>query len=465
VKFSNLFNKEIKGLLTRQVIVSMIVTMFLFIMLGQILGGAMSGISESAMGSKISIANLDGSAFTADILARMEDDGSSLNMVTLPENINPESYAAELENLGIKSLIIIPEGFGDSVINDGENGEITVVSEMSVGGMFTNLDSLSAADAVDTINTASKDEILLKKYGVSDEILAKLEAGAATVDYTTLDGKIAKINPSALSMVMMFQMMIAPIAVFFLLTMASQMIMTAISTEKIDKTLETLLSTPVSRLSVLMSKMTAAVVAALLNVVTMGIGMIFYVGGIAGGVASGIMGSADLSAIEGQVSSADFSAVSDAVASVPQALAALGVTLSIPEYLLFGLQLILSLAIGLAAALLLGAMATDAKSQASLMLPVTMASMLPFFVTLFADVNAMPVMFKFIMYAIPFTNAYMAIPNLMSGNLLIFWVGAAYQAVFLAGTLYAAVKMFMSDKLFTASFGENTKKKSLFAKK
>ncbi|MDR0986362.1 MAG: ABC transporter permease [Ruminococcus sp.] len=464
MKFSNLFKKELSGLLTRQVIVSMIMTMVLFIFLGQIVGQAMNGVTDSIASSKLSIANLDDSAFTADILARMTEGGSTLNMVKLPESITPESYPAELEKLGIKSLIIIPEGFGNSVINDGKSGEITVITEMSIGGVFTSLDSLSTADAVNTINAASKDEILLKSYGVSEEVLKKLDAGASTVNYTTLDGKVAKINTASLSAVMMMQNMIAPIAVFFLLTMASQMIMTAISTEKIDKTLETLLSTPVSRLSVLMSKMAAAVVAAILNAITMGIGMVFYIGGIAGGAMNAAMSSSSIS--PEQVSSADLSALTEQVMSVPQALSALGITLSVGEYLLFGLQLILSLAIGLAAALLLGAMATDAKSQASLMLPVVMASMLPFFVTLMADVNTMPVMFKIIMYAIPFTNAYMAMPNLMSGNFLIFWVGAAYQALFLAGTLYAAVRMFMSDKLFTTTFGDTeNKKKSLFAKK
>ena len=41
---------------------------------------------------------------------------------------------------------------------------------------------------------------------------------------------------------------------------ASQMIISAISTEKIDKTLETLLSAPVSRIAVLSSKMLAATI-------------------------------------------------------------------------------------------------------------------------------------------------------------------------------------------------------------
>jgi ABC-2 type transport system permease protein len=444
----------------------MIMTMFIFILLGQVLGSAMNDATESATSGKVSIADLDGSAFTADIIKNMEADGYVLNIVKLPENITPAAYPDELSKLDIKSLIIIPAGFGDTVMNKGENGELTVVTEMSVGGVFTNLGSLGAVDAVNAINAAAKDEVLLKSYNVSEDVIRKLDAGAATVSYTTLNGKIAKIGASALSMVMMFQMMVAPIVVFFLLTMSSQMIMTAISTEKIDKTLETLLSTPVSRIAVLMSKMTAAVVAALLNTITMGIGMVFYVGGMMGGVAQGVMNSSEVTgALEQQSTSFDINAATDAIMSVPQALATLGVTMSLPDYLLLGLQLILSLAIGLTAALILGAMATDAKSQASLMLPITMATMLPFFITLFVNVNDMPIMLKFVMYAIPFTHSYMAAPNLMSGDYLLFWCGVLYQAVFLAAALFAAVRMFMSDKLFTTSIGETQNKKSLFAKK
>jgi ABC-2 type transport system permease protein len=184
-----------------------------------------------------------------------------------------------------------------------------------------------------------------------------------------------------------------------------------------------------------------------------------------GAMVSSAVGGADMSTITESMSQADLSAMTSAIMSIPEAMVTLGITLSAGEYLLFGLQLILSIAIGLAASLILGATVTDAKSQTSLMLPIIMASMLPFFITMFVNVNDMPVIFKFIMYAIPFTHAYMAVPNLIAGNMILFWCGVLYQAIFLGITLYGAVRMFMSDRLFTVSFGENQQKKGFFGKK
>jgi ABC-2 type transport system permease protein len=444
VKFSNLFKKEIAGLLTKQAIFSMIIVMVLFIFLGQVLGGAMDSATEGGGGS-VNIANLDNSAFTSDMLKRISGEGyAQITYREVPADIQPADYPAELEKLGVKNLIIIPKGYGESIINKHENGSIIFISQMNIGGMFTNIGGMSASDMVSAINSASRDIELLQIYGVSEADIARLAAGTATVDYSTLDGKVANVSAATLSMVLIMQMMIAPIVVFFLLMMASQMIMTAISTEKIDKTLETLLSTPVSRLSVLAAKMCAAVVAALLNAVTMGIGMFFYMGGMLGSISEDVTNAVTNTAVTDQVTGM--------VASVPEAMVALGLTLTIPQYLLFGLQLILSVAIGLGASLILGAMATDIKSLGTLMMPIMLLTMIPFFITLFADVNAMPTALKFIMYAIPFTNAYMAIPNLMIGNTAVFWAGMAYQLLFFAGTMFFAVRMFMSDRLFTSNF-------------
>jgi ABC-2 type transport system permease protein len=204
----------------------------------------------------------------------------------------------------------------------------------------------------------------------------------------------------------------------------------------------------------------------------MGIGMVFYIGGFAGGlvgtVTSQMSESGAAEQIENQIAGFDVTGGVNAVMSIPQAMATLGLTLSVSEYLLFGLQIILSLAIGLAASLILGAMATDTKSLGSLMMPVVMITMLPFFITMFVNVNEMTFVFKAIMYIIPFTHSYMAVPNLISGNNLLFWCGIIYQLLFLAGTLYAAIRMFMSDKLFTVNFGDTsnqTKRKSLFGMK
>ena len=258
--------------------------------------------------------------------------------------------------------------------------------------------------------------------------------------------------------------MIAPFAIFFLMLMASQMIMTAISTEKIDKTLETLLSTPVSRMSVLMAKMLAALVSALINAVVMIIGFAIYMISLVGGVASSIVESGALD----QATAAAAETIGSAdVMSVTQGLAELGFTISGLDILLFGLQLFLSIAIGLSLSLILGAMATDVKSVQTLTMPIMMAVMLPFFVTMFVDFGSMPTAFKAVMFVIPFTHSYNALTNLMTNDLAMFWGGFAYQIAFFAVCMFLAVRMFTSDKLFTMAFAtENkaAKQKKLFNK-
>lgn len=78
--------------------------------------------------------------------------------------------------------------------------------------------------------------------------------------------------------------MVVPIIMFVLIMFSAQMILSAISNEKIDKTLETLLSAPVSRLSVLASKMLAAGVVAALQVVVYMFGMSKMTGGLTEGM-------------------------------------------------------------------------------------------------------------------------------------------------------------------------------------
>ena len=232
--------------------------------------------------------------------------------------------------------------------------------------------------------------------------------------------------------------MIAPFVIFFLLLMASQMIMTAISTEKIDKTLETLLSAPVSRLSVLTAKMIAALIVALINAAVMMIGFVFYISGMTGGMTDEISSSMTTSASMG--TSVD----------IGQAMSDLGMMLSVSDYVVFGLQLFFTVAIGLSIALMLGAMATDVKSVQSLVMPIMILVMVPFFVTMFADISTMSVPFKVLLYAIPL-HSFTALTNMMNGNNTAVLGGLAYQIVFFIVCMFLAVRMFTTDKLFTVS--------------
>lgn len=450
MRFGNLLKKELGELITKQAIISMVFILAIFVFMGQIMGKAME---ESFDTSTITLCNRDNTEFTNLLLDAITADGStSINYV----DIQGDDYASELKRLDIKNAVIIPEGYADSVLKEQKPADIIFVGTVSTGGFSSTMSSISASDVISVIQNETTDEILLKTYGLSDEEVARVKEPTALVEYAVSGGKTAKISASRLQAVLMTQSMIAPFVIFFLLLMAAQMIMTAISTEKIDKTLETLLSTPVSRMTVLMAKMTAAVISALMNAVVMMIGFVCYMSGMMGNLTNEITDSVNSAA-----------AMGDTTVSVAQAMSELGLVLSPVSYILFGLQLFFTVAIGLAISLILGAMATDVKSVQTLTMPIMIAVMIPFFITMFLDYSEMSAGFKAVMFIIPFTHSYTALTNLMNGDMIMFWAGLAYQAVFFVVCMFLAVRMFTTDKLFTMSVSSGSSKKSsgLFAKK
>lgn len=431
MKFGNLLKKELSELITPQAIFSMLFTCVLLIVLGQVMGSAME---EGFNTSTVNICDLDNTEYTQDMLKNLESYGTTPDMV----DIQGDDYAAELDRLGINNAVIIPAGYTDSILKDNSPAELIYVSKLGTG-LAGSMKTISASDAVSAIQSAATNDILLKTYGLSEEEITKVRTPVQTVEFTVSNGKTAQISPDALTAVLMFQSMIAPFVVFFLLLMAAQMIMTAISTEKIDKTLETLLSAPVSRMSILTAKMLAAVIVALLNAAFMVVGFIFYIGGMTGGALESVSATADIAASAGTA------------LSVPEAMNALGLTIGAGGYLLFGVQLFLTVAIGLSISLILGAFAEDVKSVQTLVMPIMILVMIPFFLTLFLDMNTVSPVIKAITYIIPFSHTYLALNNLMAGNTALFFGGIAYQLIFFIVCMFIAVRIFTTDKIFTMS--------------
>lgn len=458
MKFGNLLKKELSELITKQAVISMVFVLVLFVFMGQIMGHSME---EGFDTSTLNICIKDDSAFTQNVIDRIKaDETTELNIV----DVRSDNYYDELERLDLKYVVIIPEGYGDSIVNEKKSGQLIFASKVSLG-FSAAMSSISSSDAVSTIVDCSADEAMESIYSLTADDVALITSPANTVEFSAANGKSVEISAAAVSSIVMMESMIAPFAIFFLLLLASQMIMTAISTEKIDKTLETLLSTPVSRMTVLTAKMVAAIISALLNAVFMIVGFGIYMVSIMGGAMSGATnGSANISDIAGMTNVPDTGALTD-VLSTADAISQLGFSLSGMDILLFGLQLFLTLAIGLSISLILGAAATDVKSVQTLVMPIMIAVMIPFFVTMFMDFGEMPVAAKVIMFLIPFTHSYIALTNLLSGDMIMYWGGLAYQIVFFAVCMFLAVRMFTSDKLFTMSFSSENKTNKKLLKK
>lgn len=434
MKFINLLKKELSELVNRQMIIGLVVTMAILMLVGNIMKSTISdAVSETYA---VSLCDRDDTEFTQSLIAALESSGAEVRLY----RSEGDNYSAILKENDINSLIIIPEGFTDTLLNDGLAPELISVSAMDSASAMANI-SNDNSGALSLIQSCLTNSIAMQS-GISEEQLALMDSPVSVSEETVVADRSAPISMNTIMNKVMMQNMILPIVVFVLIMMTSQMLISAISNEKIDKTLETLLSAPVSRTAVIGAKMLAAAVVALINAAVYMIGFSAFVSGATDSVTEEISSSV----------------ISEFV-SVESALAQLGLTLSPIDYLLIGIQLFLTIMICLSVSLILGAMANDTKSSQSMVMPILMLAMVPYLISMMADINSLPVIFKVIVYAIPFTHTFSAMPNLMFGNNLIFFGGLAYQAIVFVICMFFALRLFKSDKIFTISlnFGQKAK--------
>lgn len=434
MKFINLLKKELSELVNRQMIIGLAVTMAILMLVGNIMKSTISdAVSETYA---VSLCDRDDTEFTQSLIASLKSSGAEVRLY----KSEGDNYSAILKENDINSLIIIPEGFTDTLLNDGLAPELISVSAMDSASAMANI-SNDNSGALSLIQSCLTNSIAMQS-GINEEQLALMDSPVSVSEETVVADRSAPISMNTIMNKVMMQNMILPIVVFVLIMMTSQMLISAISNEKIDKTLETLLSAPVSRTAVIGAKMLAAAVVALINAAVYIIGFSAFVSGATDSVTEEISSSV----------------ISEFV-SVESALAQLGLTLSPIDYLLIGIQLFLTIMICLSVSLILGAMANDTKSSQSMVMPILMLAMVPYLISMMADINSLPVIFKVIVYAIPFTHTFSAMPNLMFGNNLIFFGGLAYQAIVFVICMFFALRLFKSDKIFTISlnFGQKAK--------
>ena len=221
------------------------------------------------------------------------------------------------------------------------------------------------------------------------------------------------------------QLYFFPIAMFFIVIMAAQMIMTSVASEKENKTLETLLSSPVDRWMLVISKLSAsALVAGALSGAYM-LGMRSFMSGITAQAPAG------------------------AAITAQSALAKLGLVIAPSGYLLIGLSVLFCILCALSIALILGVLSDSVKSIQATIMPLMMILMLSYILPMFIDISAASVPVRLLLYAIPFTHAFTAPQNVMlHNNTQVLW-GIVYQAGVFVVFVTLAGKLFSGESLLT----------------
>jgi ABC-2 type transport system permease protein len=207
-----------------------------------------------------------------------------------------------------------------------------------------------------------------------------------------------------------------------LLTYSMQIAATSVAMEKEEKTLETLLTLPMDRLAILMGKLSSSIIVAAVGALAYMLGYNYMLGSFTASIPAGT--NLDL--------------------------ASLGLVPSLLGYLLLGISLFASLLSALALAVIMSAFSEDVRSAQSLIGYIYPFIFIPSLALMYLDVNTLPFALRIILYAIPYTHPITTSKAVVMGDYLTPILGIVYVSAFTIIVMYAASRLFATEKILTA---------------
>jgi ABC-2 type transport system permease protein len=425
-KFFVLVKKEVKELLTIQMILPLIIMVIVFGFIGQIMSKETAKIAAP---QSILLLNQD----TQDSLDTISGILKQNNFtVSVFDKNDVSEVIKEARDKRIPVVMVIPENFSQG-LKDFQPQQLSMYKVVQDFSLMASARYNMVDQAVKTINNYFSDEWLKEKVGsIKPEIL---KTPIAVKEFVSIDDKVANVSFSAVMGFIQKQTTFIPIVLFLVIIMAAQMVAMTVANEKENKTFEILLSSPVSRKTIIFAKLVGAGIVALLFAATYMIGFRYYMQGMTGGALSG-------NEADGIVSS----------------LQTLGVVVTPMGYVLLGSSLFLGVLVALAIAIILGILADSVKSVQAVTTPLMVLILLPYLLVNFTDFGGLAPFAKWMIYAIPFSHPFLAVGNLMTQDYVSIGMGIAYQAVVFLFFVVLAAKIFSSDKILTLKLNFKRKK-------
>ena len=136
----------------------------------------------------------------------------------------------------------------------------------------------------------------------------------------------------------------------------------------------------------------------------------------------------------------------------------LGLYFSTSGYIILGLSIFLAILVALALAIILGVLAEDFRSAQNMIMPLMFMVMIPYFISLFADINTVSLPLKILILAIPFSHPFLVSQNLYLGNYGMIAAGLAYMLIVFFVLVVFAARIFSTDKILTMKLRFGKKK-------
>jgi len=419
--FKGLFNiivKEVKELVRDPKILlgMIIVPLIMFPLMGFAIQTSME-TAEKSMGSiSMAVMDLDKGSAAENLTNFLITQNVRIVKV---DDLNFVEAVNYVQQSNLTGLVVIPSGFSNN-ITEGLKAELDVYTVFRGGGIAESTSSSAISALLETFEEGLVLQKVGEKFPEKDPkiVLDPIEMSEKSI----IKGKSVNIPPGVLFSVMMLQSMGMPIGIMVLLIFAMQLAATSVASEKEEKTLETLLTLPVNRFTVLVGKLTGSIIVAIVGAVAYIVGFSYYM--------------------------ASFMGMMPVEAGVD--LAALGLAPTLISYLLLGISLFMALVSALALAISISVFAEDVRGAQALVGPLSMLFIFPMFFTMFTDIYALPFPLMIILLAIPFTHPMLAARATFTGDYFTSVIGIVYVAIFTVVVLYIAARLFGTEKILTA---------------
>lgn len=214
----------------------------------------------------------------------------------------------------------------------------------------------------------------------------------------------------------MTQIFMIPIVIMIVIMVVGSIVISSMGNEKENKTLETLLTMPVKRSTIVTGKILASAIMGLVYGGVYMAGMYVYMGSMTANV-----GGIDLSEI--------------------------GLVLGPVEWIITMLIMFISIMCALGLCMILGAFVKSYKGAQTMTLPISVLAIIPMFIFMLSDWNSLGTGMQAVMFAIPFSHPMMAMQNLLFGDVLLVIYGLIYNVIFAVASILITVKLYNSDIL------------------
>ena len=414
-----LVEKEVKDLLRDpRIYIGLIVPVVIMPIIGFTMSAATHSSIESAVGGGVKVAVLDLDKTQTSLSFLKFANTTGLKVFEVKVDTVKEALK-ELKGNDAKILIVIPKGF-ESKISSLEGSTLALYFEVKSVG-FGEMSAFLAVDRVVKLYSKTLSDTIISsiKPGINPTIV---RTPLNTTSYTVIHDRILSMPPEAVfGQLFMGYGIMVPVVLMIVSIMVAQIAATATAVENEEKTLETLLTLPVSRYEILIAKVIGSTVVAVLGTLFSMLGFALYFRILF--PLQEISGSAHLG-------------TTALPAPTPQ------------MYLALCLSLLIAIFFTTSLGVIVGALSSDVRISNSLIGAVIIPIMIPAFLIMYGDVRSLPLALQALVYALPVSYPMIIAKNMILSELPVEAVyGIPYSAGVTLLLLLLTSRLLVPEKL------------------